>query len=272
MEHMERKDILLAPPSGLPFVIGKKSKHRPSHLLPWMHQAKKFIFDSGSDKDEQTTAAVRETAVNMMEAGLFHLPHPITWIEDPFEDNPEMRFYYLCKEDESGIVMIFLQGMPPSVGGGRDQPRYILMQQPAIIDLKAVTDKFIIGGADECDSIVGNSYAEAIYSLKKFIVCLNTEDIIREKVEGRPFKAALPKKFRQYEHAIIRVPLDTFDDRYVEPGTGGGRKRRKHLVRGYTWGRNTRPVEQQRWIKPFFRGSQEIGVIERDHYVVTAKR
>lgn len=270
MEHIERKDMLLAIPVGLPVVLSRKAKARPTHLLPLMHKAMKFIFDSGSDKDDQTTSAVRETSVNMLEAGLFHLPSPITWIEDPFDDDPTMRFYYLCTEDETGITVHFLQSLPRDMDS--HAPRYMVFLNTAFISFTEITDKFIIHDVKQVDPVYGNTFAEAIYSLKKFIVCLNTEDIVREKVDGKPFKAGLPKKFRQYEHAIIRVPLDTFDDRYVEPGSGTGRKRRKHLVRGYTWGRNTRPVEEQRWIRPFFRGSQEVGEVVRDHYVVKSPR
>jgi hypothetical protein len=271
MEHLESRDILVAPSTGLPFVVGRKDK-RPTHLLPLLHRAEKFIFDSGQDRDPETTAAVHETAINMLEAGLFHLPHNVTWIEDPFEHTPEMRYYYLCKEDEEGITVIFLQGIPKEVTGG-EGPRFCLMEHPAFISFNEARGEFEIIGAQACDPIFGTTFGEAIYSLKKFIVCLNTADIVRERVEGRPHKASLPKKFRQYEHSIVRVPLDHADgeDRGGD-GDGSGRKRRKHLVRGYMWGKNTRPVIEQRWIKPFFRGNQEVGEVVRDHYVVKSRR
>jgi hypothetical protein len=62
-------------------------ENRPSlaaSFRPMIHQAGKFVFDSGSDADDDTTQAVRDTAFAMLEDGRFHLPYPTTWIEDPF--------------------------------------------------------------------------------------------------------------------------------------------------------------------------------------------
>lgn len=266
MDHLDRKEIMIAQPTGMPFPIDRKSRYRPTHLMPLLHQSQKFVFDSGSDKDERTTSAVRETAVNMLEAGLFHLPFPLIWIEDPFDDNPSMRFLYLCRETKEGITMWFFQSLPKGTTG-RDGPRFCFFEKTAFISFEEITDKFMIEDTHVCDPMVGNSYAEAIYALKKFIVCLNSEDIIRERVDGKPFRPGLPKQFRQYEHSIIRVPFDRADA--AEHGIAGeSRRRRKHLVRGFVWGKNTRPREQQRWIKPFWRGSQEVGEIKREHYEV----
>jgi hypothetical protein len=97
--------------------------------------------------------------------------------------------------------------------------------------------------------------------------------LITERVRVPPrHKQSVDKRHRLYEHTIIRIPMDDGGEG-GDLGTGGAaRKRRCHLVRGYTWGKNTRPVEEQRWIKPFWRGDRSVGTIERSHYVVGGKR
>ena len=106
---------------------------------------------------------------------------------------------------------------------------------------------------------------EAVYALKKFLVTLATRQAITECVD-RKKSAGLPKRFRDYPHTIIRVPLDETSG-HTDPRAAGP-KRRKHLVRGCTWGKNTRPLEERRWIAPFFRGSAELGEVTRSHTVV----
>ena len=46
--------------------------------------ARKCLFDSGSDQGDKAFA-VRDTALEMVEAGLFRMPAPAVWIGDPFE-------------------------------------------------------------------------------------------------------------------------------------------------------------------------------------------
>jgi hypothetical protein len=42
-----------------------------------------------------------------------------------------------------------------------------------------------------------------------------------------------------------------------------------HLVRGYVYGKNTRPLAEQRWVKPYWRGDKELGVVATpEHYEV----
>src|SRR3954453_20117081 len=71
-----------------------------STFRPMLHQAGKFIFDSGADADGDTTQAIKETALPMLEGGRFNLPYQTTWIEHPFETDPTgaHRNYYLAYE------------------------------------------------------------------------------------------------------------------------------------------------------------------------------
>jgi hypothetical protein len=274
LHHMEKKPLVFTPAIGDPFIADAKDKRRNrflTFLTERMHKATKFIFDSGSDQDGETVSAVRETSVNMLEAGFFHLPFPVIWIEDPFEDTPdvgftfnkttEMRNYYLATEDEDTITVFLIQRLPM-------EPRFMVHMAPLVIDLKEASDLFRLGGIDQQPGpILVQTYGEAIYALKKFLVVLATEDLVRENVEGKPWKASLPKLHRQYPFSVVRVPLERSGAGEALVGADG-RKRRRGLVRGYMWGRNTRPLEEQRWIKPHWRGSQELGTVERSHYTV----
>jgi hypothetical protein len=67
----------------------------------------KFYFDSGADAGE-TVVAVRETALNMLEAGLFHLTFPRIWIEDVFAEEARPmfdRYCYLVYEEADYIAI-----------------------------------------------------------------------------------------------------------------------------------------------------------------------
>ena len=116
--------------------------------------------------------------------------------------------------------------------------------------------------------LAAKTIGEAIFATKKFVVTLATEQAIREHVDvpGGPRAQAAAARARRYPYTIIRVPT------YV-PETAGesgkpGTPRRCHLVRGYVWGKNTRPKEEQRWIAPFWRGDAALGIATRSHYVV----
>lgn len=288
LDALDRKTVVFMPVDAVPDILGPKDKVRQrllAPLTPLLNKAQKYIFDSGSDQDERTVTAVRETAVNMLEAGLFHLPYPIIWIEDPYEGKEDtQRNFYLCIETPDKIVVHFFQKMdmrdavPPEMramlGPKSQLPALTIYPQPMVIDLKNPTDLFQVMGArsilmPDMEKVIG----ECIYGVKKFLVALNTDDLITERVRVPPgHKQSVDKRHRLYEHTIIRIPMDDGGEG-GDLGTGGaGRKRRCHLVRGYTWGKNTRPVEEQRWIKPFWRGDRSVGTIERSHYVVGGKR
>lgn len=279
LDHLAHREIIIVSPDGIPRTLSPKSPAR-ANLAPIakaLPLAEKFIFDSGSDQDDRTVNAVRDTAVEMMHAGFFHLPHPVTWIEDPFEDRPSMRNYYLCMETEDKITLQVFQRVPKDLD--RLGPRYMYNAALGEIDLTKPSDLFTLNGMlapDLNGTIFQRNFGEAIYALKKFIVSLNTADILKEKVAGKKAPASTPFKKRRFEHTIVTVPYDDGerDDRSFATGGSGeatGIKRRKHLVRGFVWGRNTRPVEEQRWVRPHWRGSQEVGVVEHGHHVVKAK-
>lgn len=278
LDQLEKKPFVVLDPLHGPVILTVRSAAPIGKLVNLLtdkiHKAVKFIFDSGSDQDPETVSAVRDTAVAMIEAGFFHLPFPLILIEDPFE-NSESRNFYLCEEIDRFVRVHLIQRIPRKIEGvDAKVPRYMVYPNPFEIDLSEPSDLFTVVGLEKrpVEPTYEKTIGEAIYSVKKFLVALNTENLEQEKVEGRPWKASLPKKYRHYAHTIIRIPDD---DTPIHTGTGrggAGVKRRKHLVRGFIWGKNTRPKEEQRWVKPYWRGAQEVEVKERTHYVVKAPR
>lgn len=283
MEVLERKAFYVMTPEGQLLTIERKDKSRHGltrRLLPFMHEAQKYIFDSGSDKAPDVIETYRNTALAMLETKSFHLPYKIVWIEDPFTDDQfqaengeDIRFYYLAIEHETEIEVFHISRLPKFKSIQTDI-RYMLSGFRMAIDLVKPDDKFTIYGINfEPQKDVARTAAEVVYALKKFLVAMFIKDTVRDRVPGKPYKAALPKKYRQYPFTIIRVPTD--DDeadgviREARDAHGFGTKKRKHPVAGYTWGRHTRPQEEWRFIAPYWRGTKE--VVERDHYEVRMK-
>ena len=279
------KPILISSlPDGHPIAVEASDKSRQRHLNPLIskiQQANKIIFDSGSDQDPRTTEAVKVTAVNMLEAKLFHQPYPICFIEDPYSDDPDgQRNFYLTIEKEKSITVWFFQKLNIArhfgrMMGGKNFPDLAFHPYPLVIDLVDAKDEFrVMGGpAGEAlgvNAMYGKILAESIYAFKKLIVTLNTENHIHEKVRAASAKGwkGDPRN-KPYDHTIIRIPSE--DDLGDEPGDGSGTRiytgRRKHLVRGYLRNRS-KPLEQQTWVKPYWRGNSDIGTVERDYYEV----
>lgn len=282
LDVLRHKPIVLMDRMGLPQIARTSDGTRKrllAPLLPQIHQAKKFIFDSGSDEMD-TALAVRDTAVAMMQADLFHQPHPIIWIEDPYEDDPEQqRNFYLGIETPGKItVFAFLRTNSTKVLGQvaaqMGLPPLNPKSLPAIgfhpfaleIDLLQPSDQFRVRGSiGQLWPEASQTLQEAIYAYKKLIVTLNTSNHISERIPVPPRKSNDTQR-RAYEHHIIRIPVDYT----VSSGDGEKQKRRRmHLVRGYVYGKNTRPLEVQRWVKPYWRGDKELGIVSAEqHYEV----
>jgi hypothetical protein len=300
LHHLEREPVLLLTAQGMRHASRGDSQRQAivQSLMPLLHKAEKFIFDSGSDRDEQTVMAVRSTAVEMMHAGLLHLPHPVTWIEDPFDSVPfnpadmplppgvagtegaialtrmlasligEQRYGYLCVEQDHKLFIHFLSYCAGPIG-----PRVTLALGSCVIDLANPQDGFAMPfPGSVVNAMTAKVLGEAVYGVKKFLVTLATEQAERASVPGKRWSPGAPKRTRRYDHTIVRVPLDAPHSVSGESGDDPipqGR-RRKHLVRGYMWGRNTRPTAQQRWIKPFWRGDADLGTLHHEHYEIAA--
>lgn len=269
--HMLRhKPILLSMPNGEPVLTPVTASIRRKllmPLLPLIHQAEKIIFDSGSDQDARTITAVRDTSTNMVEAGLFHQPHRVVWVEDPYEDNAENhRNCYLAIETDTGITLHFFSRMKEIIGLGL--PELVWHPYPLVIPLNEVTDQFVIRGVETVSPLYAKVLGEAVYAYKKLIVTLASTNPVVERITtgGRRDDT----RYRVYDHRIVRIPLDRPDSGKPQPVASGSSAppRRRHLVRGFVWGKNTRPVEQQHWVKPYWRGEQERGTKEHSHYEV----
>ena len=267
MDHLERKPIcIFASSSANPLervpARDRSRKDWARMLIPKMHRAQKFMFDSGSDTPA-TAQPVRETAVNMIESKLFHLAFAETWIEDPFANDPTRPYMYLCLEQDDIVEVYHFTDNGPT----KEDCRFVMGQIAYVIDLAEAQDGFIFPGVLRRNQTAVISAGEAIYAIKKFVVTLATEQAVHETVPGEPFRSRLSKQPRQYPHSVVRVPLAARSTAFG-PARNGAGGRRRHLVRGYMWGKNTRPQSEWRWHKPFWRGRAELGTVDRDHYVV----
>lgn len=284
MRHLKDEPLGLIFMEGEALIVSPKERGRHSltaGLQAAMHKAEKYIFDSGNDTDPETTTAVRETAIAMLEYGIFRLPAPVVWIEDPFYSEADPagthRRYYLCQEQPGGIRISMMQNIDPLVvaqlpaHARKRMPRYTLTGNPCVIDLTKPDDKFCCVGAKGAIPDMAKLAAETVYAFKKFIVTLAAQQTVRERVEPPRVRGAGSSVRRDYAHTIVRVPT------YVpEPSDGTGEtqgpgKRRMGLVSGYVWGKNTRPLSEQRWIAPFWRGNAALGLVAPKVRVVGAR-
>ena len=135
LRHLNLRPMMLVAEHGSALL---PETHRERRVLakefrPMLDQAGKFIFDSGADADDETTEAIKQTAIAMLEDGRFHLPYPITWIEDPFHDDPtgEARNYYLAREKDDEIRVWVALRRPPPVN-----QYFFLCMLPFVLNLK----------------------------------------------------------------------------------------------------------------------------------------
>lgn len=284
MRHMRGEPFGVIHVDGGVDLIEPTRKHRDRMFQPFltdMHKAEKFIFDSGTDQDVETVSAVRSTAFAMLEHGLLHLPAPLCWIEDPFDSDTDKdgahRLYYLCKELKTEIVVVLFQLVDPLTAAElprssrRALPKYTMFGNPFLISLEKPSDLFNIVGADSAVPELSRAASTAVYSVKKFLVTLAAQQTVRERVEPPRVRGVSTGPRKEYAHTVVRIP--TYIPERTE-GTGDARgpqgRRRMGLVAGYVWGKNTRPLEQQRWIAPFWRGNAALGFVAPKVRVVTA--
>jgi hypothetical protein len=223
-------------------------------LISRMKNAEKIIFDSGTDHEQLITTAYRETALEMMNHGLFRLPFDSIWVEDYFEDAPDHRMCYFAEEVGGRIAIYAMFVIDSMVMEFYDVVAEIDIRNPAhdaIVDRRRIP----LGIREESPVVI--KATEAVYSLKKLLVTLATKQAIEERVTPpRAPNAPRERRADDSPYLLVRTPLD---EQLSSSMTVGGRTTpRKHLVSGYVWGKNTKPRNQQRWIKPFFRGSGEL--------------
>lgn len=279
MEHLQRKPIVLFTPDAMPMPVEAKIRSREKLTAPLIEKidkARKYIFDSGSDREPEQLDSIRSTAISMLDFDLFHLPAPLIFVEDPFSQDPDgMRYFYLMEEDRKSrrITVNFMARMPKQYALMEDAI-YSLFTYPFVKDLNVSDDLWGWHAGQTPEELAQSPFwpffekpfTEAMYACTKFLVILSTTNHIQEKDPGKPFKQRIPYQFREYPHVHIKIP-----DR-VSWGKGEGKGKRGPMgfqfVDGYVWGKHTRPREEQRFIYPYFRGSQDVGVVERGHTVV----
>ena len=274
---LRHQPIIVTDQFGMPSVLPVSDKTRRSlmgTLASQIHNSAKYIFDSGSDQDLETVQAVRDTAVNMMEFNLFHMPHPVMWIEDPFDDDDSgetARNYYLAREHKDRIDILFFQEVKAGMLGS--VARFILYPFPLSIDLTAPCDEFRADINPNAMPAFLRGPSEAVYSFKKLIVTLYTRGTLTETVALPTGRQSSGTRNRSYPHQIVRIPLheparDPSAPRRDSTQSASPRPRRAKLVRGYVWGFKTRPLEEQRWISAYWRNLEGGAPPQETHYQV----
>jgi hypothetical protein len=238
-------------------------------LKPRLERAIKYIFESEGDVDRETVQNIHLTSEEMIDAGLFHLPFPSIWIEDPWFDEwtkllhaeriREGRFFWFCEEHDGRIDIFSVQANPPYVGfisqvtptqRRKLRRTYTFHTVPHTIDLSP----------DRTRPEWAESFNSPLHSVRQFLVTLATAQADVEVVPGKPWKRKQPIKTREYEHRVLRILLPGETRHSVGESQSTGARRKLHFVSGYIWGKNTRPKEEQRWIAPFWRGDVKEGV------------
>lgn len=249
-------------------------------------EAGSYIFDSGYYPDDLEQAAretdvpqIRATSNDMLACGRFHLPERVCLIEDYFASNPETRNVILAEEHQDCIdLTTFLAGTD-----SRGQTRFMFFPYKIIIPLlghAGFAESMAQDGglmarlhdwiAPELDPLLAQHFnamrgltgvsrhvGTMGFTVKKFIAVLGSKGVAvephpavrvpRHPVYGRPLS-------RPYK--VVRVPflheVDSEGNRTRhEPGDGP--RRRAHFVRGHLRFRD-RPIAEQIWIRPHWRG------------------
>ena len=234
-----------------------------------------FIFDSGQDNPPDEIQAFQETAEELASEGLFRLPYPTVWIEDYFSDDPNgTRVCYLIHECDAGMACWSVVVNP------KDEHIHVLGILSWIKDLNMFGYRMPEEAEQkwpEEEQRVYQRSSMATLMLQKFIGTLAASNTVRERGEtrrrevrkGRNPTSKRGKDFKTvvYGYTHVSPPLDDS----VPPDASGYQPCKRHLVRGYTWGKNTRPKDEQRRIEPFWRGRGE-QADPRQHYEIrTAK-
>jgi hypothetical protein len=118
--------------------------------------------------------------------------------------------------------------------------------------------------ADTANESAVRHFGAVAYAAKKFIVMLSSTGIVIEERRPKPILYGKNQRegvFRNRPYHYIRVPFgyevneDGTRKRHASQADNADAAPRKaHWVRGHIWGRNVRPIDQQRWYSPYFRG------------------
>jgi len=253
-------------------------------MRPRFEASEKFIFKSEGDLERETVKQIHLTSEEMIDAGLFHLPFPSVWIEDPWDQSviallrsvgaPEGRHFWYCEEEGDRILVYSVEGQPqPQAGLYRQlnptgmlplnlrHRQYAFHSEPHVIDLSP--GRKPVPWAESFDS--------PLHSVRQFIVTLATAQADVEIIPGKPWKNKQPVKTREYDHRILRILLPGETRHSIGDHEATGAKRKLHFVSGYIWGKNAKPKEEQRWIAPYWRGDAAHGVSLTRHREILRK-
>jgi hypothetical protein len=237
----------------------------------------RYLFDSGEANSQEEIDGLQETTMELAENNLFALPNDAVWIEDYFGSGQiQTRACYLCIQAFGQILIVTMiaePGYPPHIMGRatwQSSTGYCGWLAPPYSDASQ---------ADVPDQLwkqLDDRASTTTLMLQKFVCTLAASNTVRTEGETRrrvlrPGRDPVKKRENDYKTVIYGYThIAPPEDDSVPAGPTGRRQLKRVLVRGYTWGRNTRPVEQQRRIDPYWRGQGE--AVIRDHYEIREEK
>ena len=262
----------------LPLIVDRMKEQRfCQDRIPRIVAAEKYFFESGNDSDEELVKAVHSTSEEMIDFGIFHLPYPSIWVEDPIDPNlyvdttpdiiqgllqanADCRMCYLAEEKGNQITIQGYKVMPLSVTR-LDFPLIEYYDNVDVIDLSK----------DRAPVPWTESHGKMGFALRQLLVTLATPQASKEVITVSRHNETKPITERHYSHTVVRVKFDKqlASHGHAEgTGEGSGGKRKLHLVAGYIYGKHTRPREEQRFVQPFWRGDIRLGIVDHERYEV----
>lgn len=260
--------------------------------IPTLEEAPCFVFRSrevADGSDEEVMASLEA----MAEYDRLHLPYGQIWVEtkDWLEyyardsvDGPDKEKVHLgiaATETEDGRILFQAfadrKQVKPSccvLYGEIDKAAFAERGEPVIVHAPDRVDA--IGEDEGYQRLITRAAGRCLTEL---LFLLSTSGVSKETVTGDQTKGGGKNKKKSRKrrgdparsYTVIRVPYYFDTEEGAGDGSGRGRWKRPHVRRAHMWGKNTRPLEQQRWIEANLIGAARAtneDEIKRPEYVL----
>jgi hypothetical protein len=240
--------------------------------LSMMAKCEKYVFES-INPDSVTAVETPcmehplvQTALEMVEFGIFKLPFPFIWLEDPqdvdiIQNWPSHAkeamkaagvhntFCYLCWQEPERICFYAMEHGPMPKGYGNGE-RFLVKFYEDYNTINTSSREALQKSLEE--------NLHALIFLLDFLVTASSSNADLREFKASYSPPSAPPWARSHDHKILRVRLGP--NSATGAGTPTGRRKAQELVPGYIWGKHTRPKDEQRWINAYFRGDPALGL------------
>lgn len=228
--------------------------------------------------DDASIEEIDASLAAMAEYGRLRLPFPRIWIETkdwlalPITDGPAQklpaRFGIAAAEIDGGIEFYGFADVADSILFSVVRGRIDLDALVKDHSSPALQRRFVDllhpdlpPGAEIDDGVhrlitraCGDRLLELLFLLSTAGVAKQT---IREGGAKGQKKQKGQRRLSDRDYTIVRVPL-LFAEPAGQDGAGGGNWVRPHVRRAHMWGKNVRPVEEQRWVDAVLVGATRL--------------